>query len=116
MADIDILYIYDIRSDMKKVLPREGGSTPRGLFDFLLQCVKFRGGEELAQGDSQSITELFDGDDAGIFALSVQNAFDGGLWHSGLVGQAVGGEAVLGAELADAKCGCLLRVHRDTLQ
>ena len=54
MAIIDIPYIYNIWSDIKKCCRNVRQHFWR-LFDFLFQCVKLRGGEELAQRNFQSI-------------------------------------------------------------
>ena len=65
------------------------------LFQFLLQCIKFRGGEKFAQRDLQTITQFFDGHCTGITAFTVQNAFYRGLGHAGKVAQPVGSDVPL---------------------
>lgn len=45
-----------------------------------LPAVKFRRGKELAQGDPESVAQLFDGSETGIFAFPVQDVFNRGLW------------------------------------
>lgn len=41
------------------------------LSNLLLQCVKFRSGEKLSQGDFQSVTDHFDGQQLGVPAFTV---------------------------------------------
>ena len=41
------------------------------LFDLLLQGIKFRRGEEFAEGDTETVTEFFKGDNSRILAFPV---------------------------------------------
>ena len=47
------------------------------------QYIEFFGAEEFPQCYTEAIAEFLDGYCAGIFAFGAQDAFDGGLGHSG---------------------------------
>ena len=54
----------------------QSGGT--GLLNFLLQFVKFRRGEELAQGDAKTVADQLNGQKLWVFALSVEDVFEAG--------------------------------------
>lgn len=74
------------------------------LFDLLLQGVEFRCGEKFAEGDAEAVAELFEGDDPGILAFTVQNTFDRCLRDSGIIADAIGGKQSCRIRAATACC------------
>lgn len=63
------------------------------LFDFLLNVVKEIVIKELPQGNSQSVAELLQGNDTGVFALRVKHAVNRGGGYPGTSGKGINGDA-----------------------
>ena len=56
-----------------------------GLFQLLVQIAEEVGAEEGLNGDVKAVAQLFYRHNAGVFALSVQHAVNGGGRHAGKV-------------------------------
>ena len=74
---------------MRGCLSRENEAPPElhlnrvqsggaGLLNFLLQFVKFRRGEELAQGDAKTVADQLNGQKLWVLALSIEDVFEAG--------------------------------------
>ena len=88
--------------------------APTGLRSALfggLECVEGFGAEELTEGYSETVTELLDGADAGVFAFAVEDALYGCLGDTGYDADAVRRESSFFAEFSDAFCNCFSCVH-----
>ena len=85
---------------MRECLSRENEAPPElhlnrvqsggtGLLNFLLQFVKFRRGEELAQGDAKTVADQLNGQKLWVLALSVEDVFEAGRGQGAHGGQTV---------------------------
>lgn len=81
------------------------------LFDFLLQIVEEIGVEELADGDIHTVADLFERYDAGVHALLIEHAVNGGRRNPGGVRQRVDRDLLLLAERKNPLCNRFFRVQ-----
>ncbi len=86
------------------------------LLDLLFQSIKFRCVEKLSKGDFQTVAQLFDGYGSRIITLSIENAFDRGLWNSGDIAQRIGCDTPLLTKLPDPVCNRFSGSHALSLR
>lgn len=76
------------------------------------QCAfKRLGIKEIVKRNSKAVTKKFDGDNAGIMTIAINNVFHGGGWNAGMTRQGVDVVAVRRAELLNAQRHQLPSVH-----
>ena len=84
------------------------------LFDFLLQLIEFRGGEELRERNVQAVADHFDRKQFRILALAVKDVLDAGGRQRAYRGQLIDAHISFFAQLQDAGFDCRDRIHSPT--
>ena len=66
--------------------------------DLLFQCLKFSSGEKFIQRDAKTVAQLFNRHNAGILAVSIQDAFNSRCGHTGYIGEVIHRPSSLSAQ------------------